>query len=327
MKRQRPGFILALDIGGTKLAAALFDSHLNLLARSRMPTHAHKGPDAVFERLIQLAETVSARAGIDLHRVRCIGVGCGGPLDTETGLIYSPPNLPGWDAYPLKETLEARFSTPAFVDNDANAAAMAEHRFGAGRNRKNIFYITVSTGIGAGLILDGKIYRGANYSAGEFGHIVLEPNGPRCNCGGRGCLEALASGTAIAKRAREEIKNAPTSLLAKSFANKTHSLTAKDVVAAARQGDTLSAQILREAAHYIGLGITSAIHLLNPEIVIIGGGLTRAGKLLFDPIRTTVAERAQHYIAHFVRIVPAKLGTRVGIYGALAVALDRLPSR
>ncbi|MBI4830338.1 MAG: ROK family protein [Candidatus Lindowbacteria bacterium] len=322
MPRRKSKYILALDIGGTKLAAGLFDSSLKLVARAVTPTHAEEGPGHVFTRLVKLAESLMERSGLERRALRCIGVGCGGPLDAETGIIYSPPNLPGWHAFPLKRKLEGHFGAPAFVDNDANAAAMAEHLFGAGQEYNNVFYMTISTGIGSGLILNGKIYRGANYSAGEFGHIVMARNGPRCNCGGRGCLEALASGTAIAKRARRKAAVTPESILSQKLSSAL-GLSAKDVVVAARQGDSLASQILHDAAVYIGLGITSAIHLLNPDIVIIGGGLSRAGALLFGPIRRTVKERAQKHLAGFVRIVPAKLGRNVGLYGALAVALGR----
>ena len=277
----------------------------------------------MFERLVRLLHSLMKRCAVDMGALSCIGVGCGGPLDSETGIVYSPPNLPGWDAYPLREKLEDHFGAPACVDNDANAAALGEQRFGAGRGYRNIFYITMSTGIGAGLILDGKIYRGTDYSAGEFGHIVMARGGPKCNCGGRGCLEALASGTAIAKRARRGIGREPESLLAKRFLSGKKVLSAKDVVDAARHGDPLSEKILLDAAVYMGLGITSAIHMLNPDIVIIGGGLSLAGKILFDPIRQTVTERAQKHLAGHVPIVPAILGKKVGLYGALAVALDR----
>jgi glucokinase len=322
MARKKPGFVLALDIGGTKLAAGIFDSSNGFLGRAIILTHAEEGPDRVLERFMELAESLVRKIGLKHSQLCRIGVGCGGPLDAETGIIYSPPNLSGWDAFPLKEKLEEHFGVSAFIDNDANAAAMAEQLFGAGKGYKNIFYITMSTGIGSGIILDGKLYRGTNFSAGEFGHVVMARNGPRCNCGGRGCLEALASGTAIAKKARREAARKPESVLSQELFSDAGP-TAKDVVAAARRGDSLARQILSDAAVYVGLGITTAIHLLNPEIVIIGGGLSRSGRLLFDPIRQTVKERAQEYIAGFVRIVPAKLGKDVGIYGALAVALER----
>jgi len=258
--------------------------------------------------------------------LRCVGVGCAGPLDSDTGTIYSPPNLRFWDGFPLKRRLEDRLGAPTVVDNDANAAALGEQRFGAGRGHGHILYITVSTGIGAGLVLDGRVYRGADYGAGEFGHVVLARGGPKCNCGGKGCLEALASGTAIAKRANRLAARSPHSLLGRMLSKKKCALTAKDVVAAAREGDAVAGGIFHDAAVYLGLGITSAIHMLNPEIVIIGGGLSRAGKLLFDPVRKTVAERAQKHLAENVRIIPAKLGGKAGIYGSFADALDRCPS-
>lgn len=323
MARTSAQYFIALDIGGTKLAAALFDPSLSLAGRARLPTHAPEGPDAVFATITRLISSLAEGHDIAFTEIRCMGVGCGGPLDSEKGVIYSPPNLPGWDAFPLKTMLERHFRFPAYVDNDANAAALGEHRFGAGRGHRNVFYSTVSTGIGCGMILDGTIYRGTDFSAGEFGHIVMARTGPKCNCGGRGCLEALASGTAIAKRANRAVSRSPDSLLARLRARKRRPLTAKDVADAARKGDALAKEIFQDAAAYLGLGVTSAIHLLNPDIVILGGGLTNAGSLLFDPVRRVVAERAQEHLASHVPIVRAGLGRNVGLYGALAVALER----
>jgi glucokinase len=323
MSQKNRHYILSLDIGGTKLAGALFDRSHNPVRYSTTLTHADEGAEPVFERLAGLAETLLQREGADRRSIRCVGAGCAGPLDSEAGVIYAPPNLHCWDDFPLKDRLEEHFGVPAAVDNDANAAALGEQRFGAGVGYRHILYITASTGIGAGLVLDGRIYRGADYGAGEFGHIVVARNGPRCNCGGVGCLEAHASGTAIAKRARREIRRAPDSLLTKVRADKGADVSAEDVFAAARRGDALAGTIIRDAAEYLGLGIVSVIHLLNPEVIIIGGGMARAGKLLFEPLRRTVADRAQKHLAQNVRIVRAKLGGKAGIYGSLADALDR----
>ena len=264
--------ILALDIGGTKSAAAIFDADFNLLDDSKIPTQAEEEPDTVFDRILHMTECLIGRCGIQPNALCGVGAGCAGHVDIESGIIHYALNLPGWDGFPLGDKLRKRFGVPVFVDNDANAAAMAELRFGAGRGYKNIIYITVSTGIGSGLIMDGKLWRGTNFAAGDFGHMILAQEGPECSCGGRGCLEASA--------------------------------------------------ILRDAAFHIGLGITSAIHLLNPEIIIIGGGLAQAGDLLLDRIRRTVAERAQKHLAEFVQIVPSELGSRAGLYGALCVAAE-----
>jgi glucokinase len=325
MPKKNRHYILSLDIGGTKLAGALFDSANNLLRYSTTLTHAEEGAEPVFERLTRLAEALLQKVGASKTALRCVGAGCVGPLDSEAGVVYAPPNLHCWDDFPLKGRLEEYFGVPAAVDNDANAAALGEQRFGAGRGCEHMLYVTASTGIGAGLVLDGRIYRGADYGAGEFGHIVVERNGPRCNCGGRGCLEALASGTAIAKRARREIQRAPDSLLAKMHADRGPDISAEDVFAAARRGDGLAERIIRDAAQYLGLGIVSVIHLLNPRIIVVGGGMARAGKFLFDPVRSTVADRAQKHLSQNVRIVRAKLGGKAGIYGSLADALDRCP--
>jgi glucokinase len=322
MPNNRKKHILALDIGGTKSAAAIFDPDFNLLGDSKIPTQAEEEPDTVFDRILRMTDCLIGRCGIQPNALCGVGVGCAGHVDIESGIIHYALNLPDWDGFPLGDKLQNRFDAPVFVENDANAAALAELRFGAGRGYKNIIYITVSTGIGSGLIMDGKLWRGSNFAAGDFGHMILAQEGPECSCGGRGCLEALASGTAIAERAQREARRQPDSLLTRILADNNAFLTAKDVVEAVRDGDSLASAILRDAAFHIGLGITSAIHLLNPEIIIIGGGLAQAGDLLLDSIRRTVAERAQKHLAEFVQIVPAELGSRAGLYGALCVAAE-----
>ena len=322
MPKKKAGHILSLDIGATKLAGALFDTSHRLVGYSRIATRAAEGSEPVFGRVVDLAESLLKKKGLDTRALRCAGVGCAGPLDSEAGVVYSPPNLLFWKSFPLKKRLEEHLGVPVVVDNDANAAALGEHRFGAGRGCDHLLYVTASTGIGAGLILDGRVHRGADFGAGEFGHIVLAKGGPKCNCGGRGCLEALASGTAIAKQALALAGRSPDSVLARILAERGE-VGAREVAAAAKRGDPAAGKIFRNAAVYLGLGITSAIHLLNPEIVIIGGGLARAGRLLFEPVRKTVAERAQKRLCENVRIVPARLGARAGIYGSLADALER----
>ena len=195
-------YVVGIDIGGTKLATVVADKDGNILQKVRKPTESEKGPHHAVQLLLEMVDEAIDLAGLRREDISGIGVSCGGPLDTKTGIIYSPPNLPGWDALPLKEMIESEFHIPTVIENDANASALAEARFGGGRGYDYVLYMTMSTGIGGGIIADGEIYHGANDSAGEVGHQILLPDGPLCGCGQYGCLEALCSGPAIARRAQ-----------------------------------------------------------------------------------------------------------------------------
>ena len=267
-------------------------------------------------------ETVR-QAGLEQGAISAIGVSCGGPLDTKTGIVYSPPNLPGWDALPLKTKLESEFQVPVTIENDANASALAEYRFGGGRGYNAVLYMTMSTGIGGGIVIDGHIYRGANDSAGEVGHQILLPNGPLCGCGKRGCLEALCSGPAIARRAQAAIRaqrTAATTLLNLAGGH-IEDVKSEHVLAAARTGDTLSLQLINETAYYMGWGIANVVNILNPDIVLLGTIAIAAGDLLLNPIRKTVSEFAMSRPAEAVEIAPAQLGEALGDLAAIALVV------
>ena len=198
--------VVGIDIGGTKLATVVADTTGHILNKVRKPTLAERGPEYALQLLFDMVRETIESAGLERTAISAIGVSCGGPLDTKTGIVYSPPNLPGWDALPLKAKLESEFQIPVTLENDANASALAEYRFGGGRGYNAVLYMTMSTGIGGGIVLDGQIYHGTNDSAGEVGHQILLPDGPPCGCGKRGCLEALCSGPAIARRAQTAIR-------------------------------------------------------------------------------------------------------------------------
>ncbi|HJP72584.1 MAG TPA: ROK family protein, partial [Candidatus Limnocylindria bacterium] len=237
------------------------------------------------------------------------------------GVILNALNNPGWVNVPLVARIEDALGRPAHLDNDANAAALGEHRFGAGRGIPDLVYLTISTGVGGGLILDDRLYHGANGNAGELGHISVRVSGGRpCHCGSVGCIEAYCSGTNIAARFREALSGGATSAIRRDPAD----ITAEDVANAARDGDPLASTIWAESMELLGGGIVSIIHAFNPQLVVLGGGVTQAGDLLFDPVRRVVAERAMSWLAEAVRIVPAELGEMTGVLGAVAVALERI---
>jgi glucokinase len=298
---------VGIDIGGTKLAVGLALADGTILAEAFEPSHAGDGPDAMIGRVVEMARSTVADAGLRLADVAAVGIGCGGPLDAERGIVLNALNNPGWIGVPLVERVSAALGRPAFLENDANAAALAEHRFGAGRGVANLIYLTISTGIGGAVILDGRLRRGANGNAGELGHISVDHRGASCHCGGIGCLEAYASGTSLARRA--------------GMAD------AAAVVEAVRAGDPGPTEVWDETMAILGAGIASMINAFNPQRVIIGGGIAGAGDLLFDPVRRIALGRAMPELAAVVEIVPAELGPRGGILGAVAVAADRSMER
>jgi glucokinase len=308
--------VLAIDIGGTKLALGLVDLEGRILQRDEIPTRAAEGPERVLARLVELASAMLER-GTSSHAIRRVGIACAGPLDRAAGLILNPPNLPGWTRIDLVKQVEQALGLPAVLDNDANAAALGEFRYGAGQGARSLIYLTVSTGIGGGIILDGRLWHGFGDSAGEIGHMTIDPAGPPCGCGNHGCLEALASGPAIARRAREALRGGRPSRL-----RDLPEVTAADVVRLAGEGDPLATEVWAAAVHALALGVGAAITILAPERVIIGGGVTQAGDALFVPLRREVRQRVKLVAVESVPILPATLGRDVGILGAAALALD-----
>ena len=319
--------VVGIDIGGTKLATVVADSSGHILGKVRKPTLSERGPEYALDLLFDMVRETVSLAGLEQDAISAIGVSCGGPLDTKTGIVYSPPNLPGWDALPLKTKLESEFQVPVTIENDANASALAEYRFGGGRGYKAVLYMTMSTGIGGGIVIDGHIYHGANDSAGEVGHQILLPDGPLCGCGKRGCLEALCSGPAIARRAQAtiqaQITEAKTSakMLLNLAGGHIEEVKSEHVLTAARTGDALALQLINETAYYMGWGIANLVNILNPDIVLLGTIAIAAGDLLLDPIRKTVSEFAMPRPAEAVKIAPAQLGEALGDLAAIALVV------
>ncbi|MGC8874704.1 MAG: ROK family protein, partial [Chloroflexia bacterium] len=264
--------VIAVDLGGTQIRAALCDLQGRFLRRAECPTGAADGLEAVLGRIVDLVEQV--RAGAPGDSVLGVGIGSPGPVDALAGVIISPPNLPGWYEVPLRALLEERLQLPVRVANDANASALGEWAFGAGRGYRNVAYVTISTGIGGGIIADGRLLLGHRGLAGEVGHMTLEPDGPRCNCGNYGCWEALSSGTAIAREGAEAVRAGRAPILSRLVKGVAERVDAKLVGEAEAQGDKAAAEIIRRAAEYSGVGVANLLHLYSPEIVLIGGGVS-----------------------------------------------------
>jgi glucokinase len=309
-------FAVAVDLGGTRFRVALCDARGALRARHTYPTESARGPDRILEHIASAIRTVLAAAPADAE-VAGIGVAAPGPLDPWRGLIYQAPNLPGWENLPLAERLAALTGYPVRVGNDANLAALGEHRFGAGRGVAHLVYVTVSTGVGGGIIVNNELWLGARGAAGEIGHTVIERYGPPCSCGNRGCVEALASGTAIARRAAAALAAGRPSRLGAAGTQPS----AEAVARAAADGDALAIEILEEAARALAVGLVNLLHLCDPQLIVIGGGVARAGEHWWRALRDEVARRALPVYRQELRLVPAALGDDAGLVGAAAMVL------
>lgn len=311
--------VLAVDVGGTKSAVGLVRRDGRIQVSRRRPAGVERGPEAMIHDYVEMAHEVLAEARVPPSALLGAGAGCGGPLDYKAGLIFHSANLPGWENVPLAALLAEQLGLPVWVDNDANAAALAEYWTGAGCGADPMIYLTISTGIGGGVILGGELYRGASGNAGELGHMIVQASGRHCGCGGRGCLEAYCSGTSIAARAQEAVEHGSRSALARLG----HPPRAEDVVALAG-GDDLAARLWSETLDYLAAGVVTIVHAFEPRCIVLGGGVTRAGSQLFEPLEERVRALAMPRLMANVRILPAALGDNVGILGAAAVAFSRM---
>ena len=302
--------MLGLDVGGTKLAAGVVDAAGGVRGFVTTPTDAARGSDDGVARLLALGRRAVDEAGVDWAAIDGVGIAAAGPLDPAAGVLVAPLNIAGWVDVPIVELAVSGLGKAVVLDNDATAAAAGEHRFGAGRGTRNMVYLTVSTGVGGGAVLDGKLYRGASGNGGELGHVTVDWHGRVCHgCGRRGCLEAYASGTSIAERAQEA-----------GLAG----ATAADVAAGARAGEEPAARIWAETCEALACGIVSIANLFEPELVVIGGGVSREGEHLLAPVRALVQAQAMRGSKAPLRVEQAALGEAVGVAGAAAVAFERL---
>ena len=303
--------VLALDIGGTKLAAGVVDTSGGVHSFVVASTLAEEGPDSGLERLFELGRQAVRESGVASPAIAAVGIGAGGPLDAARGVLIAPPHLPGWVDVPLIQRVEEAFGLPAALENDATAAAAGEHRFGAGAGTRHMVYLTISTGVGGGTVIDGRLYRGAGGNGGELGHVTVDYDGRPCRgCGRRGCLEAYVSGTSIAERAREA---------------GMEGAVAGDVAEAAKAGDPIAMAVWDETVDALACGLTSIVNLFEPELVVLGGGVVSGtGEQLLGPVRTRVRAESMPPAAAEVQIVAAALGKRVGVVGAAAIAIERI---
>ena len=322
-------FVLGVDIGGTNLVVgSVAEDGSTVLAAASEPTHAEAGATDVVDRLVELAERAIAATRREVPGAEILGVGVGapGPLDTKRGIVLLTPNL-GWVNMPLRQIIHDRLGLPAALDNDANCAVLGEWWVGAARGARNAIGITIGTGIGGGLVLDGRLYHGASDVAGEIGHTTIDTEGRRCKCGNYGCLEAYASGPNIAIRAIEEIEAGAVSRLPSYVGGDLKQITAQTVYLAAQEGDELALEVVNDTAKFLGVGIGNLLNVFNPEVVVVCGGVTLAGDHLFVPLRREVSRRAFKPAVAACRIVPGELVGTAGVYGAAKAFLDQTAAR
>lgn len=302
------------DVGGTQIRVASFDVEtLTLIKQKKIPTQSSgQLPE---DRLLQLIKKIK-----EDHTVKAIAVAAPGFLDPDLGIVYEAPNIPGWNNFPLKKILSNAFHVPVFIGNDANLAALGEWKFGAGIGHNNLLYLTISTGIGGGAIINNHLILGQKGLAGEFGHVTILPDGPICGCGKKGHIEALASGTAIKNYVNEQIAAGRASSL-----RKFEKITGERITAAAQHGDELAIEAYNRAGYYLGIAVTNFLHMLNPSIVIFGGGVSLSGDLLFVPMRKSLQDRvvSPAYLENLT-FTTSQLGDDVGLKGALALLVIKM---
>lgn len=317
LHRMTEQYFIGVDVGGTKVAAGLVNSAGEILSQTRVPMAAG---DAAAGLAAVISAIDSAGASADIQRpARAIGICAPGPLDPRTGVVINPPNLPGWRNFPLAAEIAKSYQLPVRVDNDANAAALAEALWGAGREYKNVFYATLGTGIGTGIVFDGRIYHGRTGAAAEGGHVTIDYRGPRCNCGKLGCIEILASGTAIARRAREHIAAGRRSSILDQANGNLAAITGEMVGTAYRAGDPLAEEILRETAMFLTVWLGTIVDLLEPDVIIIGGGAAAMLSPFFGQIRDQLPRWSVNPHSHEIPLVIAHYGADAGIAGGAAL--------
>ncbi len=313
----------AIDLGGTKVRAIVADLDGNVHGEDIRPSRAAEGLDATLGAMFESLDAALAGAALGRRDLRGLGVASPGAVDTVHGVVTRAPQLIGWNNVPLAEIMRGRLAIDVSLENDANAAALGEHTFGAGRGSRHMVYLTISTGLGGGIIIDGKLYRGARGFAGEIGHASIDLDGEPCDFGGSGCLESLASGAAIARQGEELVAGGKAPGLAE-IAQSEGRVTAEMVARAARKGDEASRQLFRDTGRYLGVTLANCVNIFNPEVIVIGGGVALAGDLFLAEARATMEARAIRESLRDVRLELGTLGERAGSLGMIAMMREAM---
>ena len=317
-------YVLGIDLGGTKVDAALFDDADNIIGRHRDKTEGWRGEEEVFNRIVSVAGEAIKSAGVDPAQVSACGIGSPGPLDPDTGYIIETANLP-FKNFPLGPRLAEQFKCHVAVRNDVDAGTYGEFRKGAAAGARDVLGVFVGTGIGGGLIINGSLYNGFSKNAGEVGHFIIKAGGPRCGCGNRGCMEALASRTAIARDIRKAIKRGARSAIAKHVGKGKELLSSKDIKKAYEDGDRLVRKVVHRAARYVGIGLGGLVNVFGPEIIVLGGGVIEAmGADFITRVDREMRKVAFEFSTRELKIVRAQLGDDAGIIGAATLAKESI---
>lgn len=321
MAKKAAGYRMGIDLGGTKILAAVVGADGAILGVAKKKTKSELGPDAVIKHIVDTAGEAASDAKVSLKAIAGVGVGAPGPVDFETGVVYSAPNLAGWEEIPLGARLQASLGVPVRVDNDVNLGTLGELHLGAGRGCRHMIGVFVGTGVGGGIVIDGKLHRGARYAAGEIGHICLQPDGPLCGCGRRGCVEAFASRTAMERMVRAGLAEGRPSVLVDLLAAENDRLTSGVIKQALEQEDALMAEAVGQAQRYLGQLVASLVNALDPEMIVFGGGVVEAlGEAFVQPIQAyALPGFLQQRRADEIKIVPATLGDLAGVLGGAAL--------
>ncbi len=324
-------FYVGIDLGGLNIKGGVVTEKGKVLSFDSIPTEGQKGRDHVLDRIAMLVHIVREKAGLPREKIAGVGIGSPGPLNIKKGLIYEAPNLPGWVNLPLAAEIRKRAKLSTVIENDANAASLAEAVAGAGKGLPCMLMLTLGTGIGGGIVLGGRVWHGADDIAAELGHISICHSGRRCNCGTIGCVEAYASATAVVKRTQEALKAGARSSLDRGGKNDLARVGKEDkcghIFKVAKQGDPLAKKIVADTIVYLATAMASLINTFNPDMIVLYGGMTKAGSQLFGPLRKEVARRCFKVGARRCKIVPSKLGKFAGVIGSAISAMHLLPQR
>jgi glucokinase-like ROK family protein len=320
---EKLALVAGFDIGATSIDVALADFSGRLLARHAEPASVKDGPIKVLGRACSLLEKMLKDSGSAPEKVSGIGIGVPGPVDFSAGMLVSPPIMPGWDGYPIIQTVQQWFPCAnVVVDNDVNVMALGELNLGAAQGVENLIFVKIGTGIGAGIICEGNIYRGSNGCAGDIGHICVNKSGPLCHCGNKGCLETVAGGAAIAERSLLAAQAGKSAILMQHYEKNGQILRTEDVGEAAREGDALATEIIRESGQLVGDVLASLVNFYNPDMIVIGGGVSNLGNLLLSSVRQAVFNRSLPLATRNLQIVFSEIGAEAGIFGAVSLALN-----
>lgn len=312
------GKVVGVDMGATHVTLILADSSAHVIKELEFDLDINLGPERCLKQVDENYCELLSNSGLAKSDVKAVGFGVPGPVVSDIGIVDAPPIMPGWSRFPIRDYLQKNWGVQVSLNNDAELGALGEWAYGAGRGEHNLCYLKVGTGVGAGILLEGQIYRGTTGTAGEIGHMTIDENGPKCSCGNRGCLEAFTGGRAIAQKAMEVVRSGERTDLANI--KPVENITLKDVVAAARRGDLISQQLFKESGAHLGTAIAGMVNLFNPSMVVIGGGVSQIGDLLLEPIRHTVQQRSLLVASQAVRITSALLGRRSSGIGAVVQA-------